>query len=96
MRLIFAYFRERFLSAYAYTGRPVLIKNVSNSWPAMETFSFNFFKNLYEENKSPVLTKQNEECQFFLWDFQNFRNLGEVFKMDPDRSKLKGNKYVIL
>lgn len=83
------------MSTYGYTGRPVLVKNVTNSWLAMETFSFDFFKDLYQRLDSPVLRKDDEDCQFFAWDFEEFESMGEVFEIPPERSNMEGRKKII-
>ena len=56
----------------------------------MQEFSFDFFSELYKNLSSPALTG-DDDCQFFSWDFSEFRNLGQVFEMDPDRSQMRGN-----
>ena len=81
---------QTFEQIYARSGRPLVVRNATKKWRAMEQFSFNFFSDLYKNLSSPVLTGE-EGCQFFAWDFSEFRNLGEVFEMDEDRAGLKGN-----
>ena len=81
---------QTFEKIYARSGRPLVVRNATKNWRAMEEFSFNFFSNLYKNLSSPVLTGE-EGCQFFAWDFSEFRNLGEVFAMDADRAEMKGN-----
>jgi len=51
-------FRER----YAYTGRPLLVRNATNWWPAVEAFTFNFFRDLYEDlNRLVQLSECNND-----------------------------------
>ena len=66
---------ELFLERYAYTGRPLLVKNATNEWKAMITFDFEFFRDLFEDLNSPVLDNLDEDCQFFAWDFKEFNNV---------------------
>jgi hypothetical protein len=37
-----------FRDIYAYTGRPLLVRNATNWWPASEAFTFTFFRDIYE------------------------------------------------
>ena len=36
-----------FIKRYAYTGVPVLVKEATANWTAMDTFSFDFFKRIF-------------------------------------------------
>ncbi|XP_060815186.1 uncharacterized protein LOC132906740 [Bombus pascuorum] len=75
-----AIFEER----YAYSGRPVVITDAMTNWTAMETFSFSFFKSLYDG--------EDANCQFFPYKTE-FKSLQDVFDMSASRSLLeKGTK----
>ena len=39
---------EEFLSQYAYSGRPVLIRDATSQWTALNSFSFQYFKRLFQ------------------------------------------------
>lgn len=69
-----------FFNRFAYTGRPVVIIDGATNWTAMEMFSFEFFKKLYQ--------KQRVNCQFFPYQTE-FNNLQELFNMSAERSLLK-------
>ncbi|GAB1597742.1 uncharacterized protein LOC115211048 [Argonauta hians] len=71
---------------YAYSGRPVIITDGTKNWTAPGTFSFEFFKGIYL-NDSPALTGSERNCQFFPYQTK-FKNLREVFQMDPARVNL--------
>lgn len=49
---------------YASTGRPVVVEDGTKNWTAMETFTYDFFKNLYlgEGNND---RQGRSGCQFF-------------------------------
>ena len=47
-------------------------------WAAMEAFTFEFFRKLYEDLDSPVLDNEDADCQFFAWDFEEFANMQQV------------------
>jgi histone arginine demethylase JMJD6 len=40
---------EIFREKYSYTGRPLIVRNATNQWPAVDTFTFEFFRKLYED-----------------------------------------------
>ncbi|CAI9720833.1 Hypothetical predicted protein [Octopus vulgaris] len=71
---------------YAYSGRPVIITDGMKNWTALDVFSFEFFKGIYSED-SPALSSSERNCQFFPYQTK-FKNLGEVFQMDPARVDL--------
>lgn len=83
--------RELFLSDYAYSGRPLVVRNAATDWKASDTFSFEFFRDIYFDLDSPVLDNIDKDCQFFAWDFHEFSSMEEVFNMDSDRASLVGN-----
>ena len=66
---------DLFMERYAYSGRPLLVKNATNEWRAMETFDFEFFRDLFEDLQSPVLENEEQDCQFFAWDFKEFSSV---------------------
>ena len=85
--------KEEFVEKYAYTGRPVLIRNSSKDWSALSHFSFEFFKNIYPQD-SPVLQSEDRDCQFFPYR-TNFESLGEVFSMSESMAKMEGDPWYI-
>ena len=80
---------ELFELKYAYSGRPVVIEDGMKNWTARDTFSFDFFKNIYGED-SPALMNIESNCQFFPYK-TNFGTLGEVFNMSKERADMKDN-----
>jgi len=81
------------LYRYAYSGRPVLILDGQENWTAPDSFSFEFFKNIYSSD-SPVLVNSERDCQFFPYQ-TNFKNLGDVFNMTSERANMKGDPWYI-
>lgn len=69
---------------YAYSSRPMVIKNAAVHWPARKVFSLYFFKNLYESIDGAYESVQ-EECQFLHFK-SNFASLKEVFSMSNRRA----------
>ncbi|XP_076656315.1 uncharacterized protein LOC143360975 [Halictus rubicundus] len=74
--------REEF-ERYAYSSRPMVIKNAASDWPASKVFSWKFFKNLYENIEGAY--DSVEECQFLHFK-SNFTSLKDVFAMSEDRA----------
>ena len=68
---------------YAYSGRPVVITDATANWTATKHFSFDFFKELYQEQEH-----DQANCHFFPYKTE-FRSLREVFDMDPNRANLQ-------
>ena len=85
--------KDEFFEKYAYTGRPVLIRNGSKNWTASSHFSFEFFKNIYPKN-SPILQSADKDCQFFPYRTK-FESLGEVFDMPESMAKMEGQPWYI-
>lgn len=85
--------KEEFLEKYAYTGRPVIIRNGSKDWSALSHFSFAFFKNVYPKN-SPALQSSDKDCQFFPYS-TNFQSLGDVFNMSDRMARMQGDPWYI-
>ncbi|GJQ66982.1 hypothetical protein Trydic_g21916 [Trypoxylus dichotomus] len=82
---------EDFDKTYAAKGRPVVISDGTKDWEAVEKFTFDFFKKLYNS-----VTRNREDktaCQFFPYKTE-FQNLYEVFNMSIERSRLEpGTKH---
>lgn len=78
---------DEFRQNYAYSITPVLIKDATRSWTAMETFSYDFFKKLYTETEDALKTIK-EECQFFPYKTE-FETLADVFNISEDRANFK-------
>lgn len=84
---------EDFLEKYAFSMQPVLIKDGQNGWTAKDTFTFDFFRNVYSEG-SGALDKVNNECQFFPYSTE-FKNLGEMLNMSKDRVEGKEKPWYV-
>lgn len=75
--------KEEFES-YAYSSRPIIIKNAASHWQASKVFSFNFFKNLYKHIEGAYESVE-EDCQFLHFK-SDFSSLREVFAMSEKRA----------
>lgn len=77
--------REEF-AQYAYLGQPMLVKGGCQNWTALNVFSYDFFKQLYNEIPGAYQSVE-EECQFFPFKTE-FLQLDDVFKMPESRAKM--------
>ncbi|XP_012268100.2 uncharacterized protein LOC105693032 [Athalia rosae] len=76
---------------YAYSSRPMIVKNATNHWPAKKVFSLFFFRNLYESIEGAYESVQ-EECQFLHFR-SDLASLKEVLSMTDRRAlNLAGEK----
>lgn len=81
--------RETFLP-YSYGSKPIVIKGAFLNWPAMHTFSLEYFQQLYNNTEGSVKSV-NEECQFLHFK-SDFISVRDVFLMSENRSKNEPNE----
>jgi hypothetical protein len=72
---------------YAYSSRPMLVKGAALHWPAMQTFSYHFLKEIYQ-NVEGAYESIEEECQILTFKTE-FKSLEDVFAMPESRVLLK-------
>lgn len=68
---------------YAYSYRPILVKNAASHWRAMKTFTYDFFKTLYEGTEGAYESVE-DECQLLTFKTE-FLSLKDVFSMSRSR-----------
>jgi hypothetical protein len=68
---------------YAYSSRPMLVKGAALHWPAMQTFTYHFLKEIYQ-NVEGAYESIEEECQILTFKTE-FRSLEDVFAMPESR-----------
>lgn len=68
---------------YAYSYRPILVKGAAAQWPAMRTFSYDYFKHLYKSTEGAYESVE-DECQLLTFKTE-FLSLKEVFSMSRSR-----------
>lgn len=73
--------REEF-KPYAYSSRPIIIKNAVSHWPAAQFLNFTYLKDLYQKHPA-ALDSFHEDCQFLHFK-SNFQTLRDVFRMSED------------
>ncbi|KAI4493166.1 hypothetical protein M0802_009583 [Mischocyttarus mexicanus] len=84
MPIILSNVTKKDFEPYAYSSKPIIIKNATSHWPASKIFSFEFFQNLYEHIDGTYESIE-EESQFLQFN-SNFNNLREVFAMSKERA----------
>lgn len=77
--------REGF-QQYAYSPRPMIAKGAALHWPAMQTFTFDYFKALYNTIDGAYESVE-DECQLLTFKTE-FTSLSEVFAMSESRQRL--------
>lgn len=78
--------RQQF-AKIAYSSTPVLVKGAAKKWPALKTFSYEFFAELYDSIAGAYQSVE-DECQFLPFK-TNFLSLQEAFHMNTERAQLK-------
>lgn len=68
---------------YASKTKPLVVVDGTKDWSSIETFNFDFFKKLYEDNR-----ETKDECQFFPYKTE-FKSLREALNMSSARSRLE-------
>ena len=82
---------EKFVNEYAYSGRPLVVKDATENWTAVEVFSFKYFQEIYGDK---ALNVTEDECQFFPYKTE-FHTLREVFNMSKERSQFKAEPWYV-
>lgn len=85
--------RREFMHKYAYTGRPVVVVEAASSWPAINVFSYDYFKNLYLQTPESIDADKNSG-QFFSYS-SNIQNLQDLFDLSSERASMASEKWYI-
>lgn len=78
---------SNFEEHYASKGRPVVVTDGTFQWSAVNTFSFEFFKDLYQSTRGEGT---EVGCQFFPYKTE-FRSLEDALNMSNERATLAPN-----
>ena len=70
-----------FMDKYVNTGKPLVVKNVTSQWKAMDAFNFKFFQNLYRSLENN-LVYDIRHCHFYQYArIHYFDNLQVIFSL---------------
>ena len=83
--------RDDFVRYHAYQSKPVLVVGAAAEWPALELFSYDYFKELYL--RTPGALKE-EDMQFFAYS-SNIANLKELFALPSEVATMSKEKWYI-
>jgi len=75
---------EEFEERYAYSSRPLVVRNASLNWAAMDILNYDWLKSVYLSDPT-ILDKEDDECWFNRYKTPEFRNLRSVFRMSETR-----------
>ena len=84
---------EDFVYKYAYSGKPIMVSDATDQWPARKQFTYQFFKKLYVANLDS-LDRDAEEGQFFSYR-SDVLDLYDLFMLSDERAALRGKKWYI-
>lgn len=79
---------EMFEELYAYSHRPLVVRNASVFWDALQVIDYNWLKAEYMK-KPEEMDKTGDECWFNRYKTNEFRNLRSVFKLPQERVKMQ-------
>ena len=85
--------REDFVHHYAYSAKPIVVEGAARGWPAMEVFSYNYFRRLYLQIPGS-LDDDNIKGQFFSYS-SNIMDLKELFHLPVEHSEMKTERWYI-
>lgn len=84
--------KQTFLRDYAYSSRPVVVRDATVGWAAMHTFNYTFFRQLYLTTPG-ALRSVEEECQFLPFNVDT-SSLADVFRrFDEENYPKEGNYF---
>lgn len=85
--------QEEFIRNYAYQSRPILVVGAANDWPALNIFSYDYFKDLYL-SRPESLQGDNEDGQFFAYSSSIF-DLADLFSLPSEVASMSKEKWYI-
>jgi len=75
---------QQFAEGYAYSSRPLVVRNASLHWRAIKELNYHWLKDIYLSD-SEILEYQHEDCWFNRYQTREFRNLAAVFRLPEYR-----------
>ena len=75
---------ELYTKKYAFTNRPVIIRNIATNWSAMNNVDYTWLKNQYSASPD-ILEEEAPNCFFRCCKTNEFKTLSDVFSMSQER-----------
>ena len=85
--------QEEFIRNYAYQSKPILVVGAASDWPALDVFSYDYFKNLYL-SRPGALEGDNAQGQFFAYS-SNIKDLADLFALPSEVATMSKEKWYI-
>lgn len=82
---------ELFEAGYAYTSRPLVVRNATLHWDIMQVMDYDWLKQQYLSDPEEM-DKKGEECWFNRYTTPELRNLRAVFKLPDERVRMKSGE----
>jgi len=86
---------DLFEEKYAYSNRPLVVREAASKWEALKVLDYYWLKNRYMSNPDE-LDKTGDDCWFNKYKTPDFRNLRSLFKIPESRVRMEtGNPWYI-
>nr|XP_002120936.1 uncharacterized protein LOC100186342 isoform X1 [Ciona intestinalis] len=82
-----------FLTKYAFTMQPIVVKDAQSNWTAGESFSYEYFQSIYSPG-SQILEEVARRCLFFPYE-TGLANLAEFFNMSKNQVEGKEGRWYV-
>ena len=73
---------SKFMEDYAFSIQPLLVKGAASHWPAVYTYSYEYFKDLYLQ-KPEAIEMDTNDGQFFAYS-SNIHSINEFLNISQD------------
>lgn len=85
--------RKEFAIHHAHSCRPIVVVGAASDWPAMQVFSYDYFRNLYHKYPEAI-NADTGAGQFFSYS-SNIRNLKDLFDLSSERAAMTEETWYI-
>ena len=82
---------EDFIRHHAYQSKPFLVADAAMKWPALELFSYDYFKTIYLRSLDDETISEN---QFFSYS-SNIANLKEFFELPDEIATMESERWYV-
>lgn len=85
--------REDFVHHHAYSAKPIVVEGAALGWSAIDVFSYDYFKDLYQQIPGS-LADDNIKGQFFSYS-SNIMDLKDFFQLPTEQAEMKTERWYI-